>query len=139
MSAAPVRSGRPWLVPSLLLFVLWGLGLHGLVTGDPRAAWGMFPYELRYNLEYRCRYGDGHEEIFDPSAELKGAERKLRPWPAGGEHKTYYGLPQVRAWIRSYLRYSLESQGAVGVREVSARFSYRIGRGVRFDESLVER
>jgi hypothetical protein len=85
----------------LWLALLAGLGVRGIVADDARYAWGMFPYILRYEVEYRWRMDDGGTRPFQPGREIRRARAVYAP---GKEHDRWYGLGALRVDLRAYAR-----------------------------------
>lgn len=98
------------LLPILWLALLAGLGMRGVVLDDARYAWGMFPYVLRFEVQYRWRLDDGRTLPFRPGKEIRRAKKVFLP---GREHDSMYGLGAIRAELRGYGRQVVNDEARV--------------------------
>lgn len=81
--------------------LLLGLGVRGIVRDDVRYAWGMFPYALKYTVEYRWRLADDTKVAFVPGREIRRTKKVFAPTK---EHVHGYGVGAVRTELTAYAR-----------------------------------
>ena len=92
------------LVPVAWIAFILALGVRGIVADDARYAWGMFPYVLRYHLEYRWRLEDGGiaTKPYKPGKEVKHARATFG---IGAEREGWYGLGALTSELATYARF----------------------------------
>ena len=96
------------LVPVAWIAFILALGVRGIVADDARYAWGMFPYVLRYTVDYRWRLQDAAGNAtsattpFKPGAETKHARATFG---IGKEREHWYGLGALTSELATYARF----------------------------------
>jgi len=90
------------LVPVAWIAFILALGVRGIVADDARYAWGMFPYVLRYKLEYRWHCDDDKPRPFKPGPETKHARSTFG---IGKERDAWYGLGALTSELATYARF----------------------------------
>jgi hypothetical protein len=113
----------------LFLALLLGMGLRGIVADDSRLSWRMFPYVLRYQVDYTLVMADGTRRPWKPGREQRNiVKRQLKP---GAPLDGWYGVGAARAWVLDYLRFVAHHKAPTDMVAIEANFEFHRGAAER--------
>ena len=126
----------------LFLALVFGTGIHSLVSRDSRLGWGMFSRNMEFVIAYWWIDEQGLRVRYWPGEELRGKAVQLRPFTAAQVGKsssrhTRYGTGTVKRWIGSYLQYVYETRRPENIVGIEARVYYSINEPLIIDEPTV--
>jgi len=102
------------------------LGADTLAKEDARLGWGMFAYQIRYQLRYEWLLADGStrpQRPMDLAGKVKGY------LDSGVKQRTRYGKGALQRWLESYARHMYDTRRPKGAVAFRAIADYAINEG----------
>ena len=102
------------------------LGVRTLVAQDARLGWGMFTYQINYQLSYEWVLEDGTTRP-QQAIDLDG---KVRSYIGDSRsRRTRYGRGALRSWLRCYCRHMHRERRPADAIAFRAVASYTVNHG----------
>ena len=101
-AAIPTVHPMQHVVVFALLAIIVSLGIRTLAFQDARLGWGMFSYQMNYQMSYAWALSDGTtrpESGLDLDGKVKGYLGETK------RHRTRYGVGAMKTWLHVYVRH----------------------------------